>query len=435
MTIRPCKGGFAAIIITFLAGNCLGAKLPSEVEAAKRLLDRHAGVTWDGPRFHVIRIDLSGTWVTDQDMAVIRAFTRLENLNLYNTNVTDEGLKHISELRFLTTLSVGRPYYGDSDSIMKDEWSPRNITDKSIDVICKLTNLRKLNLALTKITDKGLAKLVSLKELEELDLNMADISDAGFCQLKGLSKVKSLFLYGTKVTAKGLSAASGMRNLHTVTLGRYVAGDAMKHFGNLHELRHLDVSATRIDNESMKYIGNLRNLESLDLPDTVTDASAMHLSNLTNLAELRLGSMCSDITIMAMSKLVKLKVVGLPSGTTDAGLVCLTKSCPNIEQMWLEDAKISWKGIKALVGLKVLRYLSIKGCPVSNKSIRYLAQLERLEFVNLRNTRITGDGVVELIARMKSGGLRSLSTIYLPGGISDEIKAQMRKARSGMFIE
>ena len=67
-----------------------------------------------------------------------------------------------------------------------------------------LTKLEELSLGYTKITDAGLVHLKGLTNLEWLFLEDTQITDAGLVHLKGLTNLKHLSLWNTKITDAGV---------------------------------------------------------------------------------------------------------------------------------------------------------------------------------------------------------------------------------------
>lgn len=109
------------------------------------------------------------------------------NLSLMGTNVTDETVSQLQNVKGLVSLNLRNT----------------KVTDKSLASVKSLENLLSLNLAGTAVTDAGLANLKSLSKLEYLNLYGTGISDAGLAQLKGLKNLRALYLWQTKVTDAG----------------------------------------------------------------------------------------------------------------------------------------------------------------------------------------------------------------------------------------
>ena len=99
-------------------------------------------------------------------------------LNLSNTRVTSDGLRHIEGLTQLNELTLG--------------------VDGSL-----------MNVGL--VTDPGLEHLKGLAQLPMLDLSRLKITDAGLEHLKGLSQLQVLYLNDLKITDSGLTHLGGLK--------------------------------------------------------------------------------------------------------------------------------------------------------------------------------------------------------------------------------
>ena len=74
-------------------------------------------------------------------------------------------------------------------------------------------SILSLNLRGTQTTDEGLRHLSNLKNLARLHLERTQVGDSGIAHLTGLTKLKYLNLYGTKITDAGLAPLESMREL------------------------------------------------------------------------------------------------------------------------------------------------------------------------------------------------------------------------------
>ena len=110
-------------------------------------------------RTHRNRIQIADG-VTDNDLEHLRALTKLESIDLGNSNITDAGLEHLK----------------------------------------RLTNLETLFLGNTQITDIGLEHLKGLANLQYLHLSRTSVTAAGLEHLKGMKRLKVLVLFQTNVT-------------------------------------------------------------------------------------------------------------------------------------------------------------------------------------------------------------------------------------------
>ncbi len=134
---------------------------------------------------------------------------------------------------------------GDFENLESAYLSGTGVTDDVCARLRATRNLQMLVLQSTAVTDAGLANLESLTGLRSLVILHSGITDAGLVHLKGLTNLESLGIYGAQVTDAGLLHLSGLQNLRTLVLEHSELTDAgipeLKRLGGLTQL-HLDGS-------------------------------------------------------------------------------------------------------------------------------------------------------------------------------------------------
>ena len=93
---------------------------------------------------------------------------KVRRLSLFNTQITDAGLKEVAKLNRLSWLDL----------------QGTKITDAGLKEVAKLQNLTRLVLSNTQITDAGLKELVKCKQLRELYPRFSKVTKAGIEQLQ-----------------------------------------------------------------------------------------------------------------------------------------------------------------------------------------------------------------------------------------------------------
>ncbi|MBI1914345.1 MAG: hypothetical protein HYS12_06350 [Planctomycetes bacterium] len=144
------------------------------------------------PTFDDLRVlDLSGTAATDADLRDhLGKLTKLVELSLAQTQVSDDGLASLAALKQLRRLVLdGTTLRGTGLARLKD-----------------LPELVELRLGCPTLTDLGIKPLGELKRLQKLSLAGSGVSDEGLASLSGLDKLQELDLTGTRVTAEGIAA-------------------------------------------------------------------------------------------------------------------------------------------------------------------------------------------------------------------------------------
>src|SRR6476646_10593397 len=99
----------------------------------------------------IVEVDLTSTWITDDDLARIAGLTELRKLNLSYTKITDLGLEHLRPLRNVTYLNC---YYCEY------------ISDGGIAFLKQWTNLEYLNVRGTEVTSRVFEHLSHMKKLK-----------------------------------------------------------------------------------------------------------------------------------------------------------------------------------------------------------------------------------------------------------------------------
>ncbi len=124
----------------------------------------------------------------DTSILILKDFSRIQYLYLFNSQVTDAGLENLKGLTQLKELYV----------------NSTEVTDAGLEHIKGLTQLQRLHLLDTKVTDVGLERFKELTQLKELDLSGTKVTDTGMEYLKGLSQLRVLLIQNTKVTDEGV---------------------------------------------------------------------------------------------------------------------------------------------------------------------------------------------------------------------------------------
>ena len=128
----------------------------------------------------------------------------VEGLELSDTQLENDGLRHISGLAHLWLLGL----------------HSAKVTDEGIDHLMGLKYLVSLDLIGCSITPNGLAKLASFGELTCVSLDGAQASKAGLMQLKLLPKLERLTLEGPQVSDTTLDLLGAFPKLKYLYLGK-----------------------------------------------------------------------------------------------------------------------------------------------------------------------------------------------------------------------
>ncbi len=291
----------------------------------------------------LLRLSLNGTQVTNNGLQHLSGLTNLQQLFLGGTEIGDAGLRHLQRLKNLRRLYLNR-----------------SITNEGLRHVARLTNLEDLYLH-AEITDPGLKRLENLQNLRRLYLG-GEISDVGLRHISRLSGLRRLDINGTEVTDKGLA-----------------------HLSQLKELRRLFLGATGVTDEGLRHLENLKHLKIVGLDFTeITGSGLKHFAGLDNL---RLLFLCS-------------------TPLNDAGMKHLS-NISSLRGVYLNFTKISDKGLSHLENMEGLNQLYLDHTNITDSGLRYVGELESLRVLSLNDTKVTDKGLLRL------SGLQKLNKIYL----------------------
>jgi len=132
----------------------------------------------------------SGLWsvaVTDFNIGQIAALSRLEALDLGETNVSDRGVAELARLVNLHALDL----HG------------TRVTSKGLAALTSLPNLQRLKLWKAKGIDDAAAPIfVQMQKLETLEIPETNLTPVGLTQLSQHRNLKHLFLGGLNLTSE-----------------------------------------------------------------------------------------------------------------------------------------------------------------------------------------------------------------------------------------
>lgn len=136
------------------------------------------GINWLSDLRFLTTISLAETGITDKDLKIISTIASLHRLSVYKCpNITNEGMRHLSTL-MLTILEIGYNLA---------------IDDEGITHLENQKNLTKLSVRQTSITNASLVVISNFSSLRYLDLLDCEIDCVGLWQLFGLL-LKTLIL-------------------------------------------------------------------------------------------------------------------------------------------------------------------------------------------------------------------------------------------------
>lgn len=249
------------------------------------------------PNLVELRWSRNASSLGPEAMAAIGKLKRLEHLYLNgNENITGESLAVVSELSVLEDLNLG----------------DCGIADDGLKFLEKLEKLVRLYLDGCRVTDVGLETLGRFRRLRLLELSRTEITDAGLKHLQNLTEPGWLHLSRTAVTDAGLEILGKMKSVTCLNLDETKVTDAgLVHLQHLPELTVLQLSGTAVTDAGMTRLGKVESLKMLELSRTgITDEGVRHLTGLKNLRDLAIEETpVSDAGIDMLDKMESLQYV------------------------------------------------------------------------------------------------------------------------------
>jgi hypothetical protein len=205
---------------------------------------------------------------------------------------------------------------------------------------------------------------------------------AKFSALGPGQKTDQLFLQLT-------SLKSGLDSITEINAdGSLLTREAMINIDRLTGLKQLRLNRTKMDDVACQKIALLSSLEVLALSETqITDVGAAALSGLQNLKHLELS-----------------KCILTENGFRAIG------NLPSLKTILVEATNMDNRDLELLCNARTLTELTLASNPINDFGLASLSKLEPLEFLEISQTSITGEG---LIKAMKGGGLKQLRHLGL----------------------
>ena len=242
------------------------------------------------------------------------------------------------------------------------------------------------------VTDADLAKLARLPQLREHQPGLHEDHRPGLEHLAPLKNVKVLDLYyAESVTDLGIAHLKHWKNLEHLNLrGTKVTSSLFEHVAKMTKLRFLDVGHSRVNDDLFELLESLDHLEHLSFGGNKMSGAALPL-------------------LKSLPALKELSVSG--QQRTDSGLWSVSVTDFNIghiaqlrrlEVLDLGETNVSDRGVAELARLKNLHTLDLRATRVTGKGIAALAGLPELRHLKLWKARGIDDAAVPVLLQMES---------------------------------
>jgi beta-lactamase regulating signal transducer with metallopeptidase domain/Leucine-rich repeat (LRR) protein len=375
----------------------------------------------------------------DESMSFISKLIGLKVLYLNGTEITDTGMKFITNLKSLETLDLpdkitdkGMAYVGQLSSLKRLNFNANGssrVSDIGLRQITKLKNLRELALAGDNMGDNGLVNVSELPQLEYLFIRGKNFGDKGMVHIKNMKSLKNLtFLDGIAyISDAGLANISEIPNLEILCLHgmRNITDKGITYLAKMKSLKKLQLGSVQITDKGIMSLSKIKTLECIEFPGDlkgITDTGVSYLAELPNLKTL---SICpnsdteyyTDKGLEAITHCRTLETLSMGSDSiTDTGLVHLVNLI-NLQNLSLNCRNMTDEGMNYIAKLTSLKELSMDHCPkVTNKGAAKIIALNNLQSLYLEETSITYGGLSFL------NNLHNMKVFYAKHILTDDSK-------------
>ncbi len=327
--------------------------------------------------------------IDDNSLRYIAQVPQLEYLDLWHTNISDAGVRHLRPLKSLKRLNIKA----------NRQPSGPTITSASADVLSQLTSLEILDVGGVGGVNEFLEGISTLKNLKSLSLSGE--RDTGF------------------ISDTGMKSVSKLRSLERLTVsGTAITDVSADHLAQLTGLKWLVLFADDMSDEGLAKLTALKKLQYLNILGNpkrgkFTFSGVSRLNGLPNLTELwyyglkpRPDEPGLDFT--GMPQLQKLGMADLRDEDM-AGL----RNCKNLK--WLQGSHLSNAGVAQLADFHLMERLTLSGNEITDDGLKHLAGMNRLNWLTIEG-RITDAGLRHLEDKKSIERLTIKSTEQLSSG-------------------
>jgi hypothetical protein len=336
----------------------------------------------------VVRVTVHGPKVDDAFLDRLKYLENIEALFLWGIAATDQGMKHIGEMKGLTNLQIRsdhvtdagmRPIEGLRDLEYLYFHFPK-ITDTGLKPIGELPRVAYLNIWSEKVTDEGLRYLLTIESVQDIGIYGQSITNACLRYLEGNTTLNSLDLSSAQITDEGLRHLLEAKALTGITLrSPKISDQGLATIGKMNQLQRLHLHNVPLTDVGLEHLKNLTEMQGLYLTNTAATGDGLkHLDGMQDLAQLSLtGTQVSDAAFGHLHLFPKLTHLSMGAGFNNK-----------------HESHITDKALKAMLSATSVRYLTFDTTRVTDVGLMSLAELPDLENVLfLRTPGLTKAGV------------------------------------------
>jgi len=321
--------------------------------------------------------------LTDDSMKYVAQLPQLEYLDLWHTNISDEGVKQLGTLKALKRLNI---------KVNFQRGGPL-ITAASADAIAQMDSLEILDAGNVGDVDEFINKISGLKNLKSLSIGgLRDtglLSDAGAESISKFPHLDRLTVSGTDFSDAATEHLAKLKELKWLfLLSDTITDDGLGNFAALKELRYAHISGSakrgKLTYSGVTKLNGLTNLTELwyYAKPPAEDEPPLDFSGMPALEKLGMtGFRNQDIAGLKNCRNLK----WLQGAQLDNEGFAHLDAFPKMERLYVAGGNFDDDALAHLEGMSRINWLTING-PVSEKALPHLEKLKSLELLRINTT-------------------------------------------------
>ena len=304
------------------------------------------------------------SFIDDSFLVNVASYPNLKKLRLAYVNVTDDGLRHLRDLKDLKEIE----FHGLA-----------KVTGRGLMWLKGLPNVEKLNLSQMPVTDEGIRNLESWKNLKHVALTSTRVSDSSLGIIGQMENVEVLGVAGTIISDAGFLNIRKHEKLHTLYVPEHFSNQGLENIRAFKGLVNLVLDYSSVDDQGLIHLGSLDRLERISLRQTRIEGWGLkELPKSIRSLDLS-DTKVSDEALQSIKKITALRALNLSYTHAGGQSVSYVKDIRTLEELHLSKCKgVTDKEIEYLSGLNNLTILDLSGTSVSNACIKHLSGLADL---------------------------------------------------------
>lgn len=336
------------------------------------------------PALKIVRAHFNDNKMTDEGLKYVSQIKTIERFWAHwMESITDKGVEYIIELPRLKMLDLGHA----------------KLSNKACELLKQNQSITHLFLPAVGIDEEGIKNLSELRNLETLWVSSASnspLTDRALEYISNMSNLKELTICGVNFTDEGIRSLSRLQNLEKLFIGNApkLTNKCLESIAKLRNIRNLSLpQESNVTIGGLKSLNSLENLQRLNIYRIHQDNSDMDISGLKNLNELAIGlglpnkenTRLKDSDLACLSKLNNLRDLSINiAGISNEGLKHL-QNLTNLQRLQLLNTKIDDEGLKYLSRMEKLVDLWISGADFSGEGFKYLHNLKRIQRLEIHS--------------------------------------------------